>query len=506
MIINNELEYRKILKKIGGGDPMGMYMNPKQIQFLTAPQIDKTFVGGIGSGKTTVMGAEIINDILAMPQSHGAVVGNTYKQIITNFLPSLMAAFERLGLIEGKHYLVGKTPKPGWKKAHMASKNYEHSIVFCNGSQLSFMAADRKDMNRGGSYQWIKIDEAGLIKEDVYKTILSGRLRGCREYFGKSKRYRSISRVTSMPFLASGMWVLKAEEFQLGNPDKFFYLESTTMDNILVLGEEYIEDLKAIMDPLTFSREVENLRFTNLANGFYPQLNERHLYDGFEYDETNITNIFGTKFIDSDTDPWAPLSLSIDFGANFNCMSVWQYHEKQHEERCVNKFYVNKPLQLDDMVDLCCEYYRYKLSKDVDIWGDRNGHKSEVNDNRKLFEQVMDRLKLKDFNPVLKHDGWENPHHKAKYEFINSMLRETDPELPKVRYSKSKALHVYQSMMNAPVTDDFKKDKSQEKKLGNDPNRVLATDLSDTNDYYLYPRWHPDYRYANKVLGAVYGA
>jgi len=60
-------------------------------------------------------------------------------------------------------------------------------------------------------------------------------------------------------------------------------------------------------------------------------------------------------------------------------------------------------------------------------------------------------------------------------------------DLLKIRINGDKAMDVYISMANAPLTANFKKDKSSEKKLkGKD--RKLATDLSDTVDYYLYPK------------------
>ena len=483
---------------------IGAFMNEKQIAFGSAPQKDKTFVGGIGSGKTTVLGAEILHDVNLMPRSHGFLLGNTYKQIITNFLPSLRATWERIGVKENIHYVIGKTPPKSWPRPYIASENFENSISFQNGCQMSFMAADRRDMNRGSSYQWGKIDEAGLIKEEVYRNIIAGRIRGALEYFHKCYRYGSISRVTSMPFLASGMWVLKFEERQMADPNNYFYIESKTIDNIQALGEDYIKRLEELMDPLTFAREVNNQRFTNLANGFYPQLNERHLYSGYEYDEGNSQSLYEIKIKDSDTDEKLPLAISIDFGSNFNCMSVWQYHEDLHEERCINAFHVNKPYQLNDLIDVFCDYYKYKLSKDVEVWGDRNGIKSEVNDNRGLFEQVMERLQRNGFTPRLCYNGWENPLHKVKYEFLNDMLREETRELPRVRYSKDKALAVYQSMMNSPIKENFRKDKSQEK-LGNDPNRYLATDYGDTSDYYLFPRWHPSLRANDKLLQSLFG-
>lgn len=464
------------------------YVNAKQALFFNAKQKNKTFIGGVGTGKSTVMGLQIADDAKKMPRAHGYLLGNTYKQILTNFLPSLMAAWERVGLIENQHYVISKKPPSTWEMPFIANRNFETTICLCSGFQLSFLAADRKDMNRGASFQIGYTDEKALIKKEFYTDILSSRIRGAKEYFGEHPRYLAETGVTSMPATAAGMWVLDAELLSIKDPANYLYLESTTYDNIEVLGEEYIERMKLNMDELTFNREVLNHRHTKLANGFYHALSDANLYeDAIDYLDGATWR--DTKFIDIDVLPNVPIAISLDFGANFNCMTVWQYDQLTNTERMINCFHTLKPKTLYDLLDHFITYYYNMRGVPVYVYGDRNGVKSEVTNPITLFNQVLDYLFKKGFTPILKYDGSDNPNHREKYYLMNNLLLNANENKPKIMINKSKCMDAYLSMNNAPVTDDFKKDKRSEIKLATSVNRFLATDISDTVDYYLFPKY-----------------
>lgn len=480
-----------------------VYHNPKQTQFFSAKQRNKTFVGGIGTGKTTVESSILYNNMVQMPRSAGFILGNTYRQIHKVFLPSIKSMWERFGFKEDFHYVIGRRPPRNWPLAHSSSTVYENQICFINGSSLEMLAADRKDGLRGGSYQHGSIDEAGLIKEEIYTGIVSGRLRGELFRYGHLPCYQSISIFTSMPHLASGMWVINNQQKALEQPDKYFYLESTTHDNIRVLGKDYIKNLEETMDFYTFQREVNNIRYGKLSNCFYSALDEdKHLYSAYDYD-------FGDhwkdlKIKDADVKSAEPTNWVFDFGGNFNCLSIWQEDKLLNEERCINSFYVNKPLIIDDLIDLACEQFKHHLNRTIYIYGDRNGNSKQGNSRFTFFEQVMDRLRKNGFNPILMYKGNDNPEHELKHFFMNAVLAENDPALPKLRFNKDKSGKVFLSMQNAGITEDFKKDKSSERLLGNNMNRYMATDFSDTADYYIYDKYKNKLKSQNGDLFNVF--
>jgi hypothetical protein len=73
--------------------------------------------------------------------------------------------------------------------------------------------------------------------------------------------------------------------------------------------------------------------------------------------------------------------------------------------------------------------------------------------------------------------------HENRYEYINNILKEDDPNLPKIRINQETCKDVIISMHNAEVTLDFKKDKKNEKNRSY--NQAHATHFTDTIDYYL---------------------
>lgn len=480
-----------------------VYHNRKQLQFLYRKYPnengvlakDRTFIGGIGTGKTTVLSTMQYLKALSMPRSLGTLIGCNYKQIVANLLPSIIANWGRLGLVEDIDFVVCKTPPKNWPKPIMGNKNYEHVISWSNGRGIGLMSADRKDLNRGSSFQDSDMDEAGLIKESFYNDIVAGRIRGERHRFGKSPFFEMKCQYSSMPFLASGMWVLNHKELARINPTKYYYQESTTADNIKVLGQAYLDRLKDAMDPYTYAREVLNER-SKSSNAFYSALKEHvHLYENsISYVEHNIKSVFETAFKDADTNSLEPLNLSLDPGINFNCCTIYQYDKVFNVERCVNNFYVMKPLLLDDLVDKFIAYYTCHINKTVYLWGDRNSNKTEANNDQTLFNQVAKRLRDKGWKVKVMYFGKENPGHKLKHQFMNDLLKEETTKWPKLRISKEKALETYYSLHNSQGKEDYQKDKSMEKKLLNGSSRYMATDLGDTVDYYFWAKYYLGYK------------
>ena len=467
-----------------------IYHNQKQLDFLTARQRIKTFIGGIGTGKTTVMGTESYMDVIELPHASQFFLGNTFAQVLNKTLPAVIKIWEKFGLQEGVHFVVGKTPPSHWQKPYEQPKNFENTISFPNGHVISILSLDRPQSNRGASYQCGKIDEAGLINEKPFKEIILGRLRGDVNLF-RSHRFRSLSFFSSMPFLSYGTWILDYEVKAFSNPSKYFYMESTTYDNIQVLGMDYIKDLEEDMDYLTFQREVMNARNLQIPNAFYADLSDEvHLYSGFGYQFAD--NWKDTKVIDADTNPNLPLDISFDFGGQFDCCTVWQYIEGLNEHRCINNFHRKQPQILNDLVDKVCTYYSTHKEKKAYLWGDKSGSKVENNSRMNLFQQVQDRMSKRGWVVTIKYNGWDNPKHAIKHYVINKLLKEEDTKQPKIRINKDRCKDLILSMKNAGVNDDFKKDKSSEH---NGTDRLRATDLSDSFDYYIF------FKLNNKVSG-----
>lgn len=59
------------------------------------------------------------------------------------------------------------------------------------------------------------------------------------------------------------------------------YREWSSIQNLALLGEKYIRDLKRDLPPMVFLTSVMSKRITKLLGGFYSNLSEKHYYSDF---------------------------------------------------------------------------------------------------------------------------------------------------------------------------------------------------------------------------------
>jgi hypothetical protein len=214
-----------------------VYLNPKQEAFLKAPQQHKTFVGGRGSGKSTVMGADIYDKLFNLPRSKGVLLGVTYQQILSRFLPPMVDFWQSLGyrrhisFEEPGHFVIGQRPPSHWPRPYQTPETFHNVISWANGSAIEMISFDRKDLGRGGNNDYLDGDEAFMLnKERLDKEILPS-LRGNRYRWTESvqNRLHSTSFFSSMPWLLSGMWIADQQKLAEKYPEDYFYLESNSV-------------------------------------------------------------------------------------------------------------------------------------------------------------------------------------------------------------------------------------------------------------------------------------
>lgn len=306
-----------------------IYTNPKQDAFFNSLDPVKVFIGGRGSGKSTVLGDEMYECVFTMPRSRGFLASDTDTRIRNFSLPSIIERLESLGEIQGEDFVVGKRPPKHFERPYNPPQKYENVISFSNGTCCDIISMYGKNSGRGGNYQWGFFDEAALIDKETHDKALMGAMRGLRHKVAKievdgpeevpygevkeiggrwiweiafkdNPRYRMRAYVTTMPWNRSGQWLLNFEE-----DPRAFYIESTAWDNVAILGEEYIQDMKATLPALVYAVEVENVRPKQIPNGFYSDFND------------DIHTIPNSMYA-----PTMPLEISFDFNAGFNSMIV----------------------------------------------------------------------------------------------------------------------------------------------------------------------------------------
>lgn len=133
-------------------------MNPKlydhQYDFVQNDARQAALVGGYGSGKTYTLCAKGLRMAAENPGLPGMLVSPTYRMGIDILIPSFKQALEEHGI--SYHYRAS-----------------DYKCILQNGSEVWFRSADRPDKLKGPTLAWAILDEAELMKKEVWTVSLS---------------------------------------------------------------------------------------------------------------------------------------------------------------------------------------------------------------------------------------------------------------------------------------------------------------------------------------------
>lgn len=471
-----------------------VYVNSKQKLFLRSEAKFKDIIGGVGSGKTGLIGLNNVAKYSAMPGAKSGLAALTYNQLLNNSLPSMETLWRACGLQEHTmdqegHYIIGKKPPSHWGKCLNPPRRYDNVISFNNGYTIQLISMDRPDTVRGISIDALDVDEKGWVKEDDFNKVLVARVRANRyARFAKHFLHHSICGYSSMPWLPKQHWILSAEELAQQHPDKYFYIESTAEDNVHILGPDYLENARQRLPWIVYQVEYMNMRPKKVSNAFYPAFNDEVHCDfrTFDYD-MNEAGLWVSKSSDVHRDK--PLELSFDFNAAFTSLVVCQEHKFRTytEFRVCDEIFIEEA-RVNMINDICEEFgkrYSDHPNKDLFLYGDRNGNNKQTNSNETFYQQIIRLLSAKGFNCYLMVEGLDS-NHKDRYQLISEIMSEQDPRLPRLRINQNKCKYLPISIQLAGMVGDFKKDKSSERP-GNDQKK--ATHLSDDLDNILWAKY-----------------
>ena len=456
-----------------------VYFNkPQRLTQLIGANIS-VIVAGRRTGKTDSIAAPfVLRNMQRMPGSTGGILVPTFKHGLTNTLPGLFAAWKRWGFIRGVHYVIGRKPPKTFAKPIIEPAEYEHVISFYNGSCAVIISQDRPGSSNSLTLSWLLIDEAKFIDYNRLKEETLPANGGIKSHFGKHSCNHSILILSDMPQTQKGSWFLhykdkmdvevirgieglvydiwklkermkalkksgkevpKALVYQLRHKDKqmnqlrsvaTYYKEYSSIENLQLLGENYIRQMKRDLTPLTFQTSILCQRIGIAKDGFYSSMREKHKYDAsnFEYlDQVaqsfyaeNDGQGFGGELdcrADRDCNPLAPICIGMDYNANINWIVAGQPSGRRLN--VLKSFYVKFERKLPALIDDFCSYYQFHQNKTVVFYYDTTA----LGSNYAVNEQ--------DFRWVIIHEferhGWTvndvylgNPmRHDEKYLLIN---------------------------------------------------------------------------------------
>ena len=534
-----------------------VYFNKPQLltQYIGAKTT--VIVAGRRTGKTdSIASPFVLRNMQRMPGSTGGIVVPTFKHGLTNTIPGLLAAWKRWGYLKDIHYVVGRKPPKSFQKPIIEPADYEHVITFYNGSCAVIISQDRPGSSNSLTLSWLLIDEAKFIDYNKLKDETLPANGGIRSYFGHHSFNHSMMILSDMPQTQKGSWFLHYKDkmdpklietiegtiFKIWQvKDKIaslkkhrkpipnylknyliwldrslnkmrsvavYYKEYSTVENLQLLGEEYLRQMKRDLTPKTFMTSILCQRITNTHDGFYSSMQEYHKYDAsnFAYmdelgydiilkeaQQTNfsIRSNSGFSLLDTSLDSRAdvdvittePICIGMDYNANINWIVAGQPHGSRLN--VIKSFYVKFERKIPAVIDDFCAYYRHHLCKKVIYYYDATALGSNYAVNDQDFRYVV----VTEFE---KH-GWEvidvylgNPmRHDEKYLLINQGFAGKQRLMPFFnRQNNDDLILAIETAGVERGRNGFKKNKSMEKQPESEEDllehRTDGTDAFDT--------------------------
>lgn len=267
-----------------------------------------------------------------------------------------------------------------------------------------------------------------------------------------------------------------------------YYKEYSSIENLQLLGENYIKQMKRDLTPKTFQTSILSQRIGISKDGFYSSMRERHKYNAsdFAYLDQLGWNADASAFdsrTDADVNPHAPICIGMDYNANINWIVAGQPSGKKL--LVLKSFYVKYERKIPALVDDFCQYYYSHENKTVIFYYDSTALGSNFAVNEQDFHWVV--------KTEFERHGWEvidvylGPpmRHDEKHLLINQGFAGKQRLTPYFNRQNNDDLIIgIQSAGVSVGRNGFKKDKGGEKLAESEEDllehRTDGTDAFDT--------------------------
>ena len=449
------------------------YFNRPQLQAQLVAARTTVIVAGRRTGKTDSIAAPYTLKMMQrMKGSTGGIVVPTFKHGLTNTLPGLFAAWQRWGYKKGVHYVVGRRPPKSFDKPITEPHDWEQVISFYNGSVAVILSQDRPGAANSLTLSWLLVDEAKFIDPVKLNRETIPANGGIKSHFSRHSFNHAMMILSDMPQSKKGSWFLEYEKKMDPNiikaieagvyeiwrikqrilemrksgvePPAYlrnhlrrldaninrlrsvatYYREYSSVENVELLGEQYLRDMKRDLTPLTFQTSIMCRKIGIARDGFYSSMKEEHKYNDSDFD---YLDSLGYNYepgaidcrADHDLNRYAPICIGMDYNANINWIVAGQPDEMNHRLNVLKSFYVKYERKLPALIADFCLYYARHEEKTVVFYYDTTalGSNYAVNDIDFRYTIIQE----------FERHGWRvipvplgNPmHHDEKYNLIN---------------------------------------------------------------------------------------
>lgn len=457
-------------------EPLLQYFNDAQYYALAMNTRDEVIVAGRGVGKGAIQARRLQSCFQGMPGSMGGFVAPSVKRCLTNILPSMLIHLERWGFKRDLHYVVGKRPlkRLHWRSPIFTPANWENTVSFYNGSVLNIISQDCSGTSNSMSLDYLIIDEAKFIDFEQLKDETFQANRGNEMYFKHFPLHHGMTVTSDMPITKKGSWFLSYKDKQdpelveciegiinkiwrlkqriIKYPEQeaklqqrideynaqltFFrskcllYKEYSSIENLALLGEDFIRRAKRDLPPLTFATSIMCQRVGIAADGFYGGLREDvNLYTAPNESVLNLHALDKAEGgvlpndcrMDADRDDKLPLLIAFDSNNLINWLVVGQV--KGSKLNILKSFFVKYERKIPELLDDFDLYYHYHRRRQVIFYYDS----TMVGTNWGLHypdphKEVVRALRAKGWAVREAYLGNPMPHIE-KNGLINRMLR-----------------------------------------------------------------------------------
>lgn len=269
-----------------------------------------------------------------------------------------------------------------------------------------------------------------------------------------------------------------------------YYREYSSVENVELLGEQYLRDMKRDLTPLTFQTSIMCRKIGIAKDGFYSSMKEDHKYNASDFE---YLDSFGYEYVpeamdcraDRDLDPHAPICIGMDYNANINWIVAGQPDERLGRLNVLKSFYVKFERKIPALVAEFCQYYSHHREKTVVFYYDTTALGSNYAVNNIDFRYSI----ISEFE----RHGWRvvpvplgNPmRHDEKYNLINRGFAGKNRLTPYFnRQNNDDLILAVQSAGVERGRNGFRKNKSGEKLAESEEDllehRTDGTDAFDT--------------------------
>lgn len=524
------------------------FFNLMQRQCMAIGAHDEVILAARGTGKSEGIDARfILRNVWEMPGSLGALISPSYAKAWSNTLPAICKALSEWGYVQNIHYVVGhKAPASmGYRDPvrPLTGEGWANAFHFWNGTVMVILSFSQSMSANSMSIDWIIGPEAKFLNYDKIKTEVNPANRGNVQYFGHCPHHHSTCYSSDMPTSGVGRWLLdKVNEMnndhinlirtlykelmeykrkpltehvqkkisrlqkdldlarryqppvrpEAGKQREYtlFYGEYDIFDNLEVVGEDYIWQMKRDSPALVWRTAFLNERIFKIANGFYSALDENvHFYTpsdngrlsalGSDWNRLEKSGCLG----DGDLDFNAPLHIAFDANASICTAVVGQKDEGTL--RVLKSFYVKTPSKLTDLVKRVADYYRPKLNKEIIVYYDHTFTWENATSTESYADTIERTFIAEGYQVNMVYVG-QAPKHDWKHLMIDRSLK-GDPDFLWIQFNLYNNEFLKIAMEQAGIRqgrNGFEKDKSVEstEDTADNPDeyKTHVTDAFDT--------------------------